>query len=101
MGEGIGIKRRRTDKGKDLPCIRIHDHNSPPLTAQGILRHALDTSIYELDEWTIDLSRASAINSAMAQEASPIGIGQTELARNQFSAASTVVRTTSPSIFEL
>jgi hypothetical protein len=37
----------------------------------------------------------------MAQQARPIGIGQTEFARNQFKAASTVVTTTSPSIFEL
>ena len=42
----------------------------------------------------------AAINS-MAQQASPIGIGQTEFLRNQFSAASTRVTTTSPSIFEL
>jgi hypothetical protein len=42
----------------------------------------------------------TAINS-IAQQARPMGIGQTEFARNQFSAASTVVSTTSPSILEL
>src|SRR5215469_16243748 len=42
----------------------------------------------------------TAINS-MAQHARPIGIGQTEFLRNQLRAASTVVITTSPSIFEL
>jgi hypothetical protein len=41
----------------------------------------------------------TAINS-MAQQAKPMGMGQTELARNQFKAASTVVTTTSPSILE-
>src|SRR5207248_709368 len=42
----------------------------------------------------------TAINS-IAQQAKPIGIGHTEFLRNQFNAASTVVTTTSPSIFEL
>jgi predicted CoA-substrate-specific enzyme activase len=30
---------------------------------ESILKHALDTSIYELDEWEIDLTQASNINS--------------------------------------
>jgi hypothetical protein len=42
----------------------------------------------------------TAINS-IAQQASPIGIGQSEFLRNQFNAASTRVTTTSPSILEL
>ena len=42
----------------------------------------------------------AAINS-MAQQASPMGMGQTEFLRNHARAASTVVSTTSPSIFEL
>src|SRR6516225_5808827 len=41
----------------------------------------------------------AAINS-MAQQAKPIGIGQTEFFRNQLSAASTRVTMTSPSILE-
>src|ERR1700684_2797030 len=42
----------------------------------------------------------AAINS-MAQHARPIGMGQTEFLRNHARAESTVVRTISPSIFEL
>src|ERR1039457_5776555 len=42
----------------------------------------------------------AAINS-IAQRARPIGIGHAEFLRNHASAASTVVRTTSPSILEL
>src|SRR5688572_16639438 len=42
----------------------------------------------------------AAINS-MAQQASPIGIGQSEFFRNQLIAASSCVTTTSPSILEL
>jgi hypothetical protein len=37
----------------------------------------------------------------MAQQASPIGIGQREFLRIQFTAASNVVKTTLPSTFEL
>ena len=42
----------------------------------------------------------TAINS-MPQQASPMGIGQSEFLRNQLRAASTVVWMTSPSTFEL
>ena len=44
---------------------------------------------------------APAAMSSIAQQASPIGIGQSEFLRNQFSAASSRVWITSPSIFEL
>jgi hypothetical protein len=44
---------------------------------------------------------APAAISSIAQHASPIGIGHIEFFRHQFSAASSRVTTTSPSIFEL
>ena len=39
--------------------------------------------------------------SSIPQQARPMGMGQSEFLRNQLSAASTVVWTTSPSTFEL
>ena len=46
-----------------------------------------------------NLDAAVAINS-MAQQANPIGIGQSEFFRTQLSAASKRVKITLPSIFE-